>query len=243
MYLWEHRSLCIGPSASLLPRVYGAVAMHVGIYHPFTVRINGGKTFTSRCLIVPPGIKHEVDFGGSIDAKLFVELDGPDFQYFSKRFSYAGKLISISHHIEILKCFRWIYEENPSKEQIRFRLNALLNIEGTFKPRIEPRVQEVINLIRSDPARNFTQEDLASSIHISPSRFLHLFKNQLGVPYRQFRMWKRLQDATRKLNSVDNMTRAALDSGFSDSTHFSHSYRKTFGVSPSLVFKNVNRFE
>jgi AraC-like DNA-binding protein len=39
------------------------------------------------------------------------------------------------------------------------------------------------------------------------------------------------------------MTRAALDAGFADATHFSHSFRDTFGVNPAPVFRKIGRFE
>jgi len=66
---------------------------------------------------------------------------------------------------------------------------------------------------------------------LSPSRFLHLFKENTDVPYRRFRAWKRLFLAVEHLNASDNMTFAALEAGFSDATHFSHSFRDAFGVS------------
>jgi AraC-like DNA-binding protein len=49
--------------------------------------------------------------------------------------------------------------------------------------------------------------------------------------------------ALELLHGSDNMTRAALDAGFADATHFSHSFRDTFGVNPAPVFRNIGRFE
>ena len=45
------------------------------------------------------------------------------------------------------------------------------------------------------------------------------------------------------LHQQDNMTLAALDSGFADATHFSHAFRDTFGVNPAPVFRKIERFD
>jgi NAD(P)-dependent dehydrogenase (short-subunit alcohol dehydrogenase family) len=39
------------------------------------------------------------------------------------------------------------------------------------------------------------------------------------------------------------IARAALDAGYADATHFSHSFRATFGVNPAPVFRTLGRFE
>jgi AraC-like DNA-binding protein len=70
-----------------------------------------------------------------------------------------------------------------------------------------------------------------------------LFKEHTDVPYRRFRAWKRLFLALESLSATDNMTIAALDAGFSDATHFSHSFRDTFGINPAYVFRGINRFD
>jgi AraC-like DNA-binding protein len=72
---------------------------------------------------------------------------------------------------------------------------------------------------------------------------LHLFTAQTGVPYRRFRMWKRLMLSFELLHGQDNMTFAAMESGFADATHFSHCFRDTFGVNPAPVFLRIERFE
>ena len=52
--------------------------------------------------------------------------------------------------------------------------------------------EKIVELMRKEPDRNFSQSELGASLGLSPSRLLHLFSDQLGVPYRRFRMWKRL---------------------------------------------------
>ena len=108
---------------------------------------------------------------------------------------------------------------------------------------LDARVKKVINILAKEPEENFSQEYLATQVNLSPSRLLHLFKEQTGVPYRSYRTWKRLQHTMRNLYVTDNMTQSAISAGFSDAAHFSRRFRGAYGVSPSMVFHNVSRFE
>jgi len=218
--------------------------MHVGLYRPFTIKIHGQKPVTCRCAIVPPNITHEVDFEGSTDGKLFIERDSDDFLYFKQRFPFIDGQITYFQEDEVIECFKWIYEENAKKSDIKQALDDLLLYgQGSLSTNIDPRVEKIINLTKSEPDRNFSQEFLAENIGLSVSRFLHLFKENIGLPYRRFRIWKRLAYATAYMNETDNMSRSALDAGFADVTHFSHRYKETYGVNPALVFKHLTRFE
>ena len=78
---------------------------------------------------------------------------------------------------------------------------------------------------------------LANQIHLSESRFLHLFKEQLFLPLRKYILWCRIQKALIQIKKSHNFTSAAHSAGFSDSAHFSRTFFKMFVVSPSTLFK------
>lgn len=243
LFIWKYRSLYFGPSVHLDAHAYATVVLHIGIYRPFRIKIANGAWQSCRCAIVPVGIQHELDFEGGIHGKLIIERDSSDFLYFKRRFTCQEQAPTFFHDVELVEQLRWIYELDPDKTVIENCLDNLLQCDGTLNLVIDLRVQAAIDLIRDEPDYNFTQEYLADMAELSPSRFLHLFKEHTDVPYRRFRIWKRLFLALEKLNSTDNMTMAALDAGFADATHFSHSFRDNFGINPAYVFRGINRFE
>lgn len=77
--------------------------------------------------------------------------------------------------------------------------------------------------------------DLAQSIGLSSSRFLHLFKEQTGVSFRNYRMWRRARTFLLHANHSSSLTDVALSLGYPDSSHFSHSIRKTYGLQPRSI--------
>ncbi|TRW93176.1 AraC family transcriptional regulator [Candidatus Methylobacter oryzae] len=243
LFIWRGRALYFGPSVQLAAHAYATVALHVGIYRPFRIKIANGAWQSCRCAIVPPGTPHELDFEGGVHGKLFIERDSSDFLYFKRRFAYREQALSLFQDDELVQQLCRIYESDPDKAVIENCLDDLLRCDGELNLVIDPRVQAAIDLIRSEPDYNFSKEYLADRADLSPSRFLHLFKQHTDVPYRRFRTWKRLFLAMDSLNAADNMTIAALDAGFADAPHFSHSFRETFGINPAYVFRGINRFE
>jgi len=81
-----------------------------------------------------------------------------------------------------------------------------------------------------------TAADCAASVHLSPSRFLHLFKDQTGISFRAFRAWKRARHLLHFVNEDINLAHLAQDIGYPDSTHFSHSIRRFYGLQPRAIF-------
>lgn len=241
LYMGKGRALYCGPLQHLEAHAYGAPVLHVGIYKPFKMMLADGAWRSYRVAIVPPGLRHALDVAGGVHGKLFMDLQNPSAPAFRRRFPYEKGAVRAFRDPGIVECFHWIFEENPRQPEVEARLDRLL--PGEDGGLVDPRVAQVLALIRNEPDRNYSQKELGEALGLSPSRVLHLFSQQIGVPYRRYRMWTRLWLAAERLHASDNMTIAAMDSGFADATHFSHAFRDTFGVNPAPVFRKIERFE
>jgi AraC-like DNA-binding protein len=101
---------------------------------------------------------------------------------------------------------------------------------------IDPRIAQVLQRMRDDPAQLTTAQDCATSVGLSFSRFLHLFKAEVGTPFRSLRTWKRARSLLHHVTRDTNLVHVALDTGYPDSTHFSHSIRQVYGLKPRDLF-------
>ncbi|WP_107924960.1 helix-turn-helix transcriptional regulator [Thaumasiovibrio subtropicus] len=79
--------------------------------------------------------------------------------------------------------------------------------------------------------------EVASQLAISESRFLHLFKQETGVAWRAYLLWRRLLCAILAMRPQPegnpkslNATQAAHLAGFADSAHLSRTFKSTFGI-------------
>ena len=101
---------------------------------------------------------------------------------------------------------------------------------------IDPRIKRSAAKLNDFSGSKMTAADCAASVHLSPSRFLHLFKEQTGISFRAFRAWKRARHLLHFVNEDINLAHLAQDIGYPDSTHFSHSIRRFYGLQPRAIF-------
>ena len=101
---------------------------------------------------------------------------------------------------------------------------------------LDPRVARSIVQIGRFSGEPVTAASCATEAGLSPSRFLHLFKEETGISFRSFRAWKRARHLLHFANQDLNLAHLAQDIGYPDSTHFSHSIRRFYGLKPRAIF-------
>jgi AraC-like DNA-binding protein len=57
---------------------------------------------------------------------------------------------------------------------------------------------------------------------------------------RRYRLWHRLFVTAVKMGTGGNLTEAAMDAGFTDSAHFSHTFKAMFGMAPTTILLQPN---
>jgi len=109
---------------------------------------------------------------------------------------------------------------------------------GEMLPRraLDPRVARAIARIEKFSGELVTATACATAAGLSTSRFLHLFKQETGISFRAFRAWKRARQLLHFANQDVNLAHLAQDIGYPDSTHFSHSIRRFYGLKPRAIF-------
>jgi AraC-like DNA-binding protein len=110
-------------------------------------------------------------------------------------------------------------------------------LRQTLQPRnVDARIRRVLDMLVDDLQDNAISAGVcAAEIGLSTSRFLHLFKDNTGIPFRSQRMWKRARRFLDHANREDSLTDVALGLGYPDSSHFSHSIRASFGLQPRSI--------
>lgn len=102
--------------------------------------------------------------------------------------------------------------------------------------------------MRNYISRNLTNPELsvdniALAHHVSVRTVTRTFARHQKTPAAV--IWQERLEASRdalEQGRVGSVSEAALDYGFSDFTHFSHAFRKAFGVTPSSVMKQQRHF-
>ncbi|KMJ45630.1 hypothetical protein AB204_07870 [Xenorhabdus khoisanae] len=103
----------------------------------------------------------------------------------------------------------------------------------------DTRIIKATTLITELPVKSISSSKISGHLFLSESRFLHLFRQEMGTNFRGYLLWKRFHHALEKINSPDSLTLLASHSGFSDSAHFSRTGVMLYGFSPSEL-KNAS---
>lgn len=109
---------------------------------------------------------------------------------------------------------------------------------GLPERRLDERVHRAIKECRQSEEKKIPLKELARRAYISEGRLVHLFKQDTGVPIRRYLKWLRILDAITSIQDTNSsLTKVAHEVGFSDSAHFTRTFKEMFGIFPSLVFK------
>lgn len=100
-------------------------------------------------------------------------------------------------------------------------------------PPLDDRITKAIQYIRQNIHNNISAVALAAKVYLSEDRFLHLFRQQIGAPLRQYILWQRLAAAIQVFVAGKSSKEAAYEAGFSDPAHFSRTFQQMFGALPS----------
>lgn len=99
----------------------------------------------------------------------------------------------------------------------------------------DARIARVVLEIERRPDTFGHIRDAAELAGLSPSRFRARFAAQMGLPFRRYRLWRRMALAMHSIAQGSDLTDAAFACGFSSSAHLSTSFKRMFGLSPSEI--------
>jgi AraC-like DNA-binding protein len=223
---------------------HGAPVFIAGLAGNFRLATPDGGWLSCGAAVIPAGVRHALDVGGDPLAVFYPEPNVAaftDLVRFGALWNATGPILVA--RTATLGPFRALYEDRDALGFAGEMLDDLVRFlrAGSAAPVLDPRVARVIEWLGSNPADLTALDELVRLDGLSVSRFLHLFRAEIGVPFRRFRIWNRLRAASSMALRGANLTEAAIGAGFSDSAHFSRLHRDTFGVTPSYILGRLAR--
>ena len=103
----------------------------------------------------------------------------------------------------------------------------------------DERIRSAIACIRSGLAEELSCQSVANAVHLSQSRFSHLFRQQVGMTFASYLIYQRIMSVYAGILRGDSITESALAAGFSSSSHFADVNRRVFGISASKITRDM----
>lgn len=201
-----------------------------GLSGRFAIHLPAGRVETCHSALVDTGVEHVFDPCGEAVALVYLEPDAVETAGLRALFRRYGGVIPDPA--------RPVQARSASQTRLQsFDLPALLALDLPEGVPLDARVQRSLRLMRQGGERPWEREAVAAAVHLSPSRFNHLFSAEVGVSFRDYRIWSQVRSAMSAMAQGPRLTDAALSGAFADSSHFSRMFRRTFGMTPSSVLK------
>lgn len=151
-----------------------------------------------------------------------------EFNQQQTNFNLMGKALVMEMMILILRILE-------KKERLSDETQASQN------DRMHQVVQLIMTYMENNYAKDISIEQLATLYYVSPTYLSKIFKDLTGFSPINYLIQIRLKKA-HELLTTDDLTvkEVAKAVGYEDAYHFSKSFKKHFGTSPSLVKKQEN---
>lgn len=238
LYLWDKRTLYLSgfPEPMLLSQA--ADMLLISLDGPCRLSLEG-EGLSCRSALIASGTRFRIDTCDSRMAMCFLDVFGEDFRHLLPRFArqVAGLGLDLDDEAEWIARFASLRGDCAEPTRVWAWLEALINPSAVPSqlPPCDPRIQRAVALIKRDVACNASIESLARQVGLSVPRLTQLFRQNIGVPIRRYRQWHRLFVTCAGVARGLSLTDAAMVAGFTDSAHFSHTFRAIVGLTPSSV--------
>ncbi|MFN7152501.1 MAG: helix-turn-helix domain-containing protein [Acidovorax sp.] len=230
--LGANRALYLGELPATGWHCHAAPVLLLGLSGRFALHWGAGQAETCHSALVDAGVMHLLDPCGEQVALMYLVPDSYEARSLRAVFGRQGGVV--------LDVTAPVRARSAMDTRLRsFDLQALLQCagDGVAVPALDPRVARSLQALRSPQGARLSRDGLASGVQLSGSRFNHLFRAEMGVSLRSYRVWSQVRLAMAALAVSPRLTDAALHGDFSDSAHFSRMFRQTFGMTPSSVLK------
>ncbi|MEW6348029.1 MAG: AraC family transcriptional regulator [Thermodesulfobacteriota bacterium] len=241
-FFWPGCALLLGTVDDASPHSHHALQVAIAINGTFVL-----ETPTKRCecgsAVIAPNQLHRFLGGGKQQLIILLDAESAVAQRIQSAMCEASPVGEFD--IKILEPFiddlSASFGELPDCRAMGDLSQRILSAlaRGVSMPRTsDPRIQSALDFMKRQPELRARLEVVAEAVALSEGRLVHLFREQVGIPMRRYLLWLRLIRAIDNLFDHVSLTTAAHNAGFADSAHFTRTFRRMFGITPSALFKN-----
>ena len=240
LYLWDRRTLFVGQLSESLELSQAAATLVLGLDQGFTLE-SAGRLLPCRSALLPAGSRVRLQAADNRLVVWYLDPFGADFAALRGQMeaAEAGLCMGLADEAQWLARHRELLDEQATPAQAYALIEQLVGAAAPFK--LDARISSVVSLIKRDVANNLSARYLAAQGDLSEPRLSQLFKDTLGVPIRRYRQWHRLFVTAVGVTQGLSLTTAALAAGFTDSAHFSRTFRSILGMPPSAMLNPRGR--
>lgn len=240
-YLWNSGFLTIGCAGGIVPpHSHHAIQIVLAIDGEVGIRGARGDWRMGRGIVVRPDAIHSLNPNDAFGALLFIEPESAEGAWL---LSSLRSDITVVPEARLAACVTELrqFVDHPFESlEVRALIRQCVQAVCAGAPptrRLDERVTRVLGAINTADELRMSLDDAAASAFLSPSRFAHLFKQQVGLPFRRYMLWRKLTRAILAIGRGETLATAAQNADFADGAHLTRTFNQMIGLAPSVWMK------
>ncbi len=245
LYLTPIRCLFLGEMPIETRVCQASPALMFSLNGHFRVHLEANE-HECRSLLIPAGKECHIELSEGFGANIILSRLDLDFNVLAKHMAHEidGIYFDFSEEQAFIPALKAIYQHEYEVQSVFELLMSKLKHLDCQHPSyggIDERIRAIVHFLRAHPTENVPLETLARMVSVSESRLIQLFKQEMGVPIRRYRLWLRCFEAVLRIAANQSSTHAAIAAGFTDAPHFCKTFKEFFGLSPMKVMGKESR--
>ena len=233
--LYEANNHILIHTGSLQPAEHSHMAAHIILSVDGGMKVQcAGAEYLCNGILLPSGVSHAVDTCGN-PVLVFLYDCTTDVA------KQIREVACIPEEIckEIAKLYADMGSISVSYHGFEKAVLFRLGITGAAAEVSDERIRAAMKFIRAKATEKVTCQDVADAVYLSQSRFSHLFREQVGMTFAAYLIYQRILYVYTRMLQGTSITEAAIEAGFSGSSHFADVNRRVFGISASTITHNL----
>ena len=189
-----------------------------------------------------PDVVHSFDCNGAFGAMLFVDPESSEGVWLRTLLAEDITIVPDARLASSVSELRTFTEQPFAGMEIGALIRHCVHALSPGPPpmrRLDPRVTRVLNRIQASDDLRVSLGTAAEMAFLSPSRFAHLFKHQVGLPFSRYMLWRKLTRAMLAIGSERTIADAAHAADFADAAHLTRTFYQMVGMAPSVLMRGT----
>jgi AraC-like DNA-binding protein len=240
-YLWDGGFMLISGSDGVVPsHAHHAIQVVVTIAGEAGIQEGNGEWRSGRGIIVPSDTEHSFSGRGAFGAMLMIDPESIEGTWLRATVGEKITIVPESRVNPVADALRSFcehpFESMEVGQLVRFAVESLC--AGPMPARhFDPRISRVLQMIAASDELRISVERAAETAFLSPSRFQHLFKEQVGLPFRRYMLWRKVTRAMICIAREKTLAAASQATDFADAAHLTRTFNQIFGLPPSVLMR------
>jgi AraC-like DNA-binding protein len=241
-YLWDGGFLLLGRAKGVVPaHAHHAIQFVVSFDQAMRIAGSDGNWREGSGILVRPDAVHSFDCNGAFGAMLFIDPESSEGAWLTAPLREDITIVP-NARLQSAAVELGTFTEPPTPTDpaslIRHCVQAL-SPGPQPKRHLDPRINTVLGHIQASDDLRISLDTAAGMAFLSPSRFTHLFREQVGLPFSRYMLWRKLTRAMLAIGSERTMADAAQAADFADAAHLTRTFYQMVGMAPSALMRGT----